>query len=542
MTRRHLLSAVGVFLLSQQIGTQVAAWQYQYRPILGAHVRIAGVPIYPPTGLVGWTWGLWWQAGNRVFDQRLRLAWTAAAIVAVLGGMVSQRAQQRHANTQPTTRWAGRRDLKRAGLLGKHGVVLGRYGRSVVRDDASTHVAIVGPTRSGKGENSVVPTLLGGWQHSALVYDPKGELYPLTAGYRSTFSDIVRCDPTSATTQGADLLGHVVVDGPTEHRDTLQLISRLTDPDGSTADHESATGKHFRELTNTVGQGLLLCALRQGHRTLPAIAQLLYATPLADLAQSMGRIAHPVVLNASRTLDGMDDQQLWGLLTTLQRAFAPFLDPAVARLVSRQDLDVQTLRTRQRPVTIYYTVPFKFQESLRGVTRLFFHTLFDAALAVQTGWSQRLLVLLDEVTTLRYFPLLADGFDFAAGYGMKLCVVTPSLNRLVQTYGPYHSFFEGAAVRLLFPPNTRKMARELSQEIGEQVVQKSRTSQRLGKPLEREKSVSVEETLEPLLSGTGLAQLSRDEVLLLTGDGPPAKLKKIRAWKSQPWKGRRGAL
>jgi type IV secretion system protein VirD4 len=214
----------------------------------------------------------------------------------------------------------------------------------------------------------------------------------------------------------------------------------------------------------------------------------------------------------------------------------------VARLVSRDDFDLRTIRTAQRPVTIYYTVPFKHQEQLRGVTRLFFHTLFDASLASLTAWRHRQLVLLDEVTTMRRFPLLVDGFDFAAGYGVKLLLCTPSLNRIVATYGPHHNFVEGAHTRLFFPPNTRRMAAQLAPEAGEQLVPKARTSQQVGRPFDTHKSVSTEESWEPLLTATALAQMPRNTVLLLTGDTPPAKLTKIRAWREQPWRQRRSPL
>jgi type IV secretion system protein VirD4 len=532
------LIGVLLLLLSSQAGTQVAAWQYRHAPVLGLRLPVSRSAIYPPYGLYQWTYGLVRVAGKHAFDKRLRLAWTAWGL-ALFFGMMGIQKRLHHTSDRPVTRWATRRRLRQAGLLGAHGVVLGRVGRTVVRDDAETHTLVVGPTRSGKGENTVIPTLLS-WTCGALVYDPKGELFPQTAAWRKDFSQVIRCNPTSLTAQGCNLLRHIAVDSPTEHRDTDALMTRLADPDGTVADTETPTGKHFRELTVTVGQGLVMYAMRVGHTTLPAIAQLLYSTPLEDLAAGMMQQPYAVIQSAGRTLDGMDDQQLWGLLTTLQRAFKPFLDPGVARLVSREDFDLRTLRTGKRPVTVYYTVPFMHQEQYRGVTRLFFHTLFDAALASLTGWQHRLLVLLDEVTTLRRFPLLADGFDFAAGYGIKMLLLTPSLNRIAAVHGPYHNFFEGAHTRLIFPPNTRRMATQLAPEAGEHLVTRARTNQQVGKPLQPNKSVSTEEAWEPLLTATALAQMPRNNVLLLTGDTPPAMLTKIRAWKERPWRTRRG--
>lgn len=525
-------------LLSSQIGTQVAAWQYRHAPALGPRFTVARLSLYPPTGLAVWTVGLMRVAGTQAVDQRLRLAWTAWGLT-LCGGLVGLRARlKRPRSDRAITRWATRRTLRQAGLLGEQGVVLGRIGRTVVRDNADTHTLVIGPSRAGKGENTVIPTLLS-WQGGAIVYDPKGELYPQTAAYRRTFSTVIHCNPTRLDTQGCNLLAHLVVDGPTEHRDTEALMTRLADPDGTAQDSESPTGKHFRELTIAVGQGLVLYALRVGHTTLPAIAQLLYQTPLADLAAAMLTQPHAVIQAAGRMLEGMDDQQLWGVVTTVQRAFKPFLDPGVGRLVSRNDCDLHTLRTGAKPVTIYYSVPFTHQEQYRGVTRLFFHMLFDASLASLTDWKHRTLVLLDEVTTLRRFPLLADGFDFAAGYGIKMLILTPSLNRILAVHGPYHNFVEGAHTRILFPPNTRRMASFWAPEAGEQMVEKARTSRQVGKPLQPNTSVSTEETWEPLLTATALAQMPRNKVLVLSGDAPPAMLTKIKAWREKPWCQRR---
>jgi type IV secretion system protein VirD4 len=435
------------------------------------------------------------------------------------------------------TQWATRRTLRKAGLLGQYGVVLGRIGRTVVRDNADTHTLVVGPTRSGKGVGVVLPTLLS-WQGGALVYDMKNELFQQTARWRETVSTVIHCTPTSLATQGCNLLAHLVVDSPTEHRDTEALMARLADPDGTAIDQESPTGKHFRELAIAIGQGVILYALRVGHTTLPAMATLLHSTPLPDLAASMMQQPHAVIQSAGQTLNGMDDQQLWGVLTTVQRAFKPFLDPGVAQLVSRNDFSLTTLRTGDRPVTIYYHVPFAHQEQYRGVTRLFFHAVFDASMASLAGWRHRQLMLLDEVATLRRFPLLADGFDFAAGYGIKMLLLTPSLNRIVQVHGQFHNFFEGAHTRVIFPVNTRRMATQLAPEAGEHLVTKTRTSRQLGKPLQSNTSESNEEVWEPLLTATALAQLPKNKALLLTGDSPPALLTKIRAYRERPWMAR----
>src|SRR3546814_7645829 len=91
------------------------------------------------------------------------------------------RARERQkAETYGSGRWAGRRKIRAAGMLGGEGVVLGRFGKAYLRHDGAEHILCFAPTRSGKGVGLVVPTLLT-WPGSCIVHDIKGENWQLTA-------------------------------------------------------------------------------------------------------------------------------------------------------------------------------------------------------------------------------------------------------------------------------------------------------------------------------------------------------------------------
>src|SRR5208282_2384826 len=81
-------------------------------------------------------------------------------------------------------KWASWRDVQRAGLLSRTGILLGwRYGRFLCMPGWE-HVMCFAPTGSGKGVGIVVPNLLH-WADSAIVHDVKGENFRLTSGYRA---------------------------------------------------------------------------------------------------------------------------------------------------------------------------------------------------------------------------------------------------------------------------------------------------------------------------------------------------------------------
>ncbi|MFX9161874.1 type IV secretory system conjugative DNA transfer family protein, partial [Acinetobacter baumannii] len=72
--------------------------------------------------------------------------------------------------TYGSARWADAREVRRAGLLGTDGVVLGRFDGRYLRHDGPEHVLCFAPTRSGKGVGLVIPTLLT-WPNSTIVHD-----------------------------------------------------------------------------------------------------------------------------------------------------------------------------------------------------------------------------------------------------------------------------------------------------------------------------------------------------------------------------------
>ncbi|MGQ3026660.1 MAG: type IV secretory system conjugative DNA transfer family protein, partial [Sphingopyxis sp.] len=130
-----------------------------------------------------------------------------------------------------SARWAGRREIRAAGMLGGEGVVLGRFGKAYLRHDGAEHILCFAPTRSGKGVGLVVPTLLT-WPGSCIVHDIKGENWQLTAGFRALHGRVLLFDPTNAKSSAYNPLLEVRR-GEWEVRDVQNVADVLVDPEGS---------------------------------------------------------------------------------------------------------------------------------------------------------------------------------------------------------------------------------------------------------------------------------------------------------------------
>ncbi len=139
--------------------------------------------------------------------------------------------------THGSARWARWKDIGRAGLIGKKGVVVGGFKkRASIRplmDDGPEHIMCFAPTRTGKGIGLVVPTLLR-WRESAFVLDIKGENLALTSGWRSKIGQrILKFDP--AAPEGSiryNPLAEIRKGTDYEVADCQNIASMIIDPDG----------------------------------------------------------------------------------------------------------------------------------------------------------------------------------------------------------------------------------------------------------------------------------------------------------------------
>jgi len=129
-------------------------------------------------------------------------------------------------------RWAKASDIRKAGLLGTKGIIVGRHLSSYLMFEGSQHVIMSAPTRSGKGVGIVIPNLLN-WPDSVVVLDIKQENHGITSGYRHKHGQpCFLFNPAAADyrTHRYNPLAYVS-DDPNFRIDDLQKIANMLFPD-----------------------------------------------------------------------------------------------------------------------------------------------------------------------------------------------------------------------------------------------------------------------------------------------------------------------
>ena len=131
------------------------------------------------------------QSKNQNLNQIYLLNTSLLCISSIPFFVYMLKASKEDLDTDGTARWAKISEWDKAGYIapvGKFtdGVILGRTNPQfwglipprVIIDKEKTHIALVAPSRSGKGFGVIIPTLLN-WLGSVFVLDMKGENYQI---------------------------------------------------------------------------------------------------------------------------------------------------------------------------------------------------------------------------------------------------------------------------------------------------------------------------------------------------------------------------
>ena len=229
----QLAAVFAIILAGTWTATEWTAWRLAFQPQLGRPwFELAGWPFYPPPAFFWW-WFAFDAYAPRIFIEGAAIAASGGlvAIVVAMALSIWRARETGSVTTYGSARWAKRREVRAAGLLGADGVMLGRLRGEYLRHDGPEHVLCFAPTRSGKGVGLVVPTLLT-WPGSVIVHDIKGENWRLTSACRSRVSRVLLFDPTDPASAAYNPLLEVRR-GDAEVRDVQNVADILVDPEGA---------------------------------------------------------------------------------------------------------------------------------------------------------------------------------------------------------------------------------------------------------------------------------------------------------------------
>lgn len=431
----------------------------------------------PPDGATPWTTYQYWRAHGDRPDVRRALTGSLGAGLGLTLGLAAVALVPRRRPLHGEARFARRREIAAAGLLGEQGLILGRLGNRYLILPGQQGVELEAPPRSGKGVGLVIPNLLN-WPGSTIVSDIKGENFNRTAGYRKLHGQEVHLfDPLSDRGRSSrwNPLGYVST-VPSRCIDDLQRIGTMLfpDPQGSDPFWTSSARSLFLGIalylfetpgtTRTLGE-----VLRQGMAS-DAEGFQKHWRRVIDACERAGR---PLSQEATQTLCDMIDLAPV-TASSIRKTFTSRLDlwlnPMIDAATAANDFDLRHLR--KRPISIYVQINPDNIQRLQPLLNLF----FQQSIGLQTRelpennptLKLQLLLMLDEFPALGRIPVIADSTAFLPGYNVRTVVIVQSISQLIEKYG-----VEGAksirkmlAARVVFPPKEYDDAEAVSRELG----------------------------------------------------------------------------
>lgn len=485
---------------------------------------------------VPWLWLKWFYLyGERFQGLFIESSWPI--YVSALAGIALARLYSLLFDTKTTStvhgsaRWVEEQEIKRAGLYNSHGVVLGQSIKSkeILKHDGPEHVLAIAPTRGGKGVGLVIPTLLS-WQESAVIFDPKGENWQVTSGYRASIGSCLYFDPTSLNTHSFNPLMEIRK-GDLEVKDVQNIADIIVDPDG-----RLESRNHWQNAAHALLVGTILYVLyHYPRKSLAGVVDFLTEPGVSfeDALSKMAKIEHAVIKSVAQEMLNKHIEERSGVLSTAVSLLSIFRDPLVANATDEHDFSILAFRNSPKPVSLYLVLPPSDISRLRVLIRIMLNQMgrvLTEHMGTEGSSKKRVLFLLDEFPALGRLEFFESALAYMAGYGLKAFLICQSLNQLQKSYGERNAILDNCHVRIAFANNDDQTARRLSDLLGEQTVVKEQTSLSGARfaMIKPSSSSSRIEFQRPLLFPSEINRLPADQELILVNGMFPILAHKVR--------------
>ena len=442
-------------------------------------------------------------------------------------------------------RWASEAELRREGLRADRGVILGRQGGRLLQFGGPEHVMLYAPTRTGKGVGIVIPNLLA-WPDSVVVLDVKRENWEATAGFRASHGQAVflfdPLDPEGRTAR-FNPLGHIVRDDPVAVLDELQKIAVMLFPAPSHADAFWSEAAR----TGFIGVGAYVAETPDLPFSLGAIyRELTHGDPRTRLAAVMaarvdaGRPLSPGCASALSDFCSASENTFAGVKQTITSRMGLWLNPRICAATDASDFHLQDLRSKR--MSLYLGVTPDNLSRVAPLYNLLLQQLVDLNTRERPSGDRHkmpVLVLLDEFARLGHAAVIAHGFAYVAGYGLRFLPVLQSPAQLRAEYGPdlADEIMANCGVEIAFAPKELKVAQDLSERLGAWTYA-SRATSRPALLSSGRRSTTESDQRRPLMLPQELMQMPKEQLIVLKAGLPPVRGRKIVYWREKAFAAR----
>jgi type IV secretion system protein VirD4 len=305
-------------------------------------------------------------------------------------------------------RFAKRSEIKKAGLFGEKGIIVGQIGGRYLMFEGQQHAIISAPTRSGKGVGIVIPNLLN-WPESVVVLDIKQENWDITSAFRRKYGQecfLFNPAATDYRTHRYNPLSYISED-PNFRIDDVQKIGNMLFPD------QPGTDVIWTATPRSLFLGIVLYLLETPGKAV-TLGQVLretlvdgdgsayFAKIINDRAASGNPLSGACVRGLNTYISIASENTRSGIIGGFRSRLELWMNPLVDAATSANDFDLRDVRKKR--MSIYLGVTPDNLERMAPLLNLFFQQLIDLNTRVRPEQSKAIkytcMLVMDEFTAI----------------------------------------------------------------------------------------------------------------------------------------------
>ena len=439
--------------------------------------------------------------------------------------------------------FANTTDLKKAGMMGDKGVIVGKFNDKFLRFDKMGHLITFAPTRSGKGVGHVVPNALT-WPGSLFVNDIKGEAFAITARHRKQFSKVYKFAPFDDDSHCFNPIDFIRVNTDNELDDAKLIASMMILEDNANDPFWSREAQSWIE-------GLLLYVAHESPPPLRNLSEVRYLIMQTRrdwelMVEDMLRCKNPWIKRIADSITATEPKVAASILSTAKSQTAIWDSPKLAKVTSKSDFKFEDMKTDN--ISIYVVIPPESLTVYAPMVRLMIGMAVKAMTRSQGAPKERILFLIDEFPALKYMAPIEEAVGFLAGYGIHIWMFIQDLSQIKDLYDRWETFISNCSVRMAFGTNDVETAKTLSDMLGTTTITVTGTGsteasafQKLNvwkKMVGGGKNINLSETSRALMTPDEVMRLPFDSQLIFVQGTKPVVAEKILYFSDPYFKGK----
>jgi len=366
-------------------------------------------------------------------------------------------------------------------LSGKDGFTLSKNIR-LSASKSYEHVAIIGPTGSGKSTSFFIPNLLDlDGTHSAVVTDPKGELHDLTYSYlKSLGYNIIKLEPLNPEQNKFYYNPLLIVEDSTQIREIAQLILTNGNKSVELSTGGSSGGAEWINMSIPLLTATFAYVKEFGkEKTINESIDIILQDDLKTMEEKFKKCSKAYRQFLIFKASSGSERTLSSIKSVLASNVQLFLDDKVEEF-TKSPIEVNAIGNpvinmnkvfnpkllREKPTILFVCVPETKSTYMMPLMSVFYSQVLDVCMTIKEGYP--ILFMLDEFANIGIIPSIANITATARSRRIGLSLGLQGVEQLSRNYGEENAsdILNNLKTKVIFSGLTGESAQYVSDLAG----------------------------------------------------------------------------